>query len=174
MLNIRSLILSVALVIILMLTVRFVTARTEVVSAPSSDTASLLDNQERSANRNYVYNIRSYRSGLGECFDVSLSELASCRIASQAPVPLYRSRLGECFDVSLSELAICRNAGKAPAQIDRSTVDACANLPPNGPVSCTNARPAPARLNRSPVDACANLPPNGPVSCTNVRLAHAP
>ncbi len=45
MLNIRTVILSVALVVILMLAVPLVTARTEVVSNPASDPASALDNQ---------------------------------------------------------------------------------------------------------------------------------
>ena len=30
---------------------------------------------------------KSYRSPLDECFDVSLREVASCRAASQAPIP---------------------------------------------------------------------------------------
>jgi hypothetical protein len=139
-LNIRITLLSVVFLVLSTLTIGLIAGRTEVVLDPSSELGSVLDNQERSANRINVDNIRSYRSGLGECLDVSLSELASCRNASLAPVPSYRSPLDQCFDVSLSELASCRNAGKAPTQVDRSSVDACANLPPNGPVSCTNAR----------------------------------
>jgi hypothetical protein len=44
---------------------------------------------------------KSYRSPLDECFDVSLREVASCRIASQVAVPSYRSPLDVCFDVGL-------------------------------------------------------------------------
>jgi len=145
MLKIRVALLSVALLVLSTLTIRAVAFRPEVVLDPSSEQANVLDNQGRPANQNRVNNTLSYRPLLDDCFDVSLSELASCR-----------------------------NAGKAPAQVDRPTVDACANLPSNGPVSCTNARPAPASLNSSPVDACANLPPNGPAICTNARPVQAP
>ena len=110
MLNIRTIIISVVLAVIFMLTVQLVTARTEVVSAPSSDSVIVLDHQDRFDKMN-----PSYRSPLDECFDVSLSERASCRNASQATVPSYRSPLDECFDVSLSERASCRNASQAPA-----------------------------------------------------------
>jgi hypothetical protein len=112
MLNIRTLILSVALVVMLMLAVPLVTARTELASNPASDSASVLNNQESSANENKVP-IPSYRSRLDECFDVPLSELAACRIESQTLIPSYRSRLDVCFDVPLSELASCQNASQA-------------------------------------------------------------
>jgi len=114
MLNIRTLILSTALVVILMLTVGLVTARTEVVSDPPSDPANVLNNQEQSPNQNKAP-IPSYRSPLDECFDVPLSELAACRTESQTLIPSYRSRLDECFDVSISEITSCRNASQAPA-----------------------------------------------------------
>ena len=86
MLNIRTVVLSVVLVLMLALAARLVTARTEIVSDPSSDQAIAFDNQERSADRNKAP-VPSYRSRLDECFDVPLSELASCRNASQGTVP---------------------------------------------------------------------------------------
>jgi len=56
-----------------------------------------------------------YRSPLDVCYDVPLRDVASCRNASQVPVPAYRSPLDECFDVSLMEIASCRNEPEAPA-----------------------------------------------------------
>jgi len=113
MLNNRIVIPFVVLVLILMLTVRLVTARTEVVSDPSRDSASVLENQEGFADQNKAP-IPSYRSPLDECFDVSLREAANCHSANQVTVPSYRSPLDECFDVSLREVASCRKAGQEP------------------------------------------------------------
>ena len=141
MLNIRTTFLSVVLVLILMLSVRLVTAGTDAVSDPSNDSVPVIENQ-LSTNQNKAP-LPSYRSPLEECFDVSLREAASCQKANQAPVglnrpprdvcidvpiggavtcpmanptltPFYRSPLDECFDVSISELASCRNASQAP------------------------------------------------------------
>jgi hypothetical protein len=112
MLNIRTTVLSVVLVLILMLSVRLVTARTDVVSVPSNDSAAVMENQQ-STNQNKAP-IPSYRSPLDECFDVSLREVTSCRAASQVPVPSYRSPFDGCFDVSLREVASCRAASQAP------------------------------------------------------------
>ena len=55
---------------------------------------------------------QSYRSPLDECFDVSLREAASCRKASQAPVPSYRSPLDVCSDVGLIYRAQCLSEGQ--------------------------------------------------------------
>ena len=49
----------------------------------------------------------SYRSPLDVCFDVPLREVASCRNASQVPVPSYRSPLDVCSDVGLIYRAQC-------------------------------------------------------------------
>lgn len=113
MLNNRILISSVVLTIILLLTARLVTARTEVVLDPSNDPAAVMENQQ-SMNQNKAP-IPSYRSALDECFDVSLMEVTICRAANQVPVPSYRSPLDECFDVSLREVTSCRNASQASA-----------------------------------------------------------
>jgi hypothetical protein len=112
MLNNRILISSIVLAIVLLLTARLVTARTEVVSDPSNDPAAVVENQQ-STDQNKAP-IPSYRSPLDECFDVSLREAANCRNASQVLVPSYRSPLDECFDVSLREVASCRNSSQAP------------------------------------------------------------
>lgn len=115
MLKIRTILLSVVLVIILMLTVQLVTARTEVISDPSSKPAVVIQNQQLPVNQNNVP-VLSYRSPLDECFDVSLRELANCHNASQASaLSSYRSPLDECFDVPLREAATCRNTSSAPA-----------------------------------------------------------
>ena len=110
MLNIRTLILSIALVVI----VGLVTARTAIFSDPSRDLSSVLNNQEQSANQNKAP-VASYRSPLDECFDVPLSEAAACHTDNQTPIQSYRSPIDECFDVSLRELANCRNASQALA-----------------------------------------------------------
>jgi hypothetical protein len=107
MLNIRNVILSVALVAILMVAVPLVTAGTEVVSNHSRGPASVLDIQEAYASRNKSP-IPSYRSPLDECYDVPLREVASCRNASQVPIPSYRSPLDVCYDVPLSAAVACR------------------------------------------------------------------
>jgi hypothetical protein len=112
MLNIRTIILSVVLVILLVFAVQLVTARTEAVSNPASDSASVIENQEGSANQNKAP-IPSYRSRLDKCFDVPVSEVSACRIEGQTVVSSYRSRLDECFDVPVSELANCRSASQA-------------------------------------------------------------
>jgi hypothetical protein len=114
MLNIRTVILSVALVVILSLSVPLVTARTEVVSDPSRDPATVLNNQESSVSQNKAP-IPSYRSPLDECYDVPLREAASCRNTSQAPIPSYRSPRDVCYDVPLSAAAACRLAEQADA-----------------------------------------------------------
>ena len=82
MLNIRTAILSVVILVALMLTVQLVAARTEIASDPSQDSVIVLDNPEPSGNH-YNLPIPSYRSPLDECFDVPLREAAECRDASQ-------------------------------------------------------------------------------------------
>ena len=114
MLNLRTIVLSVGLVLILILTVPLVAARTEVVSDPASDPAGTVDNSEETASQRTAP-IPSYRSPLDECYDVPLREAASCHTASQAPIPSYRSPLDECYDVPLSAATACRIAEQAPA-----------------------------------------------------------
>jgi len=143
MLNIRTFILSVVLVLILMLTVRLVTARTEVASSPSSDAASVSEIQEPSADLKNTYSPPSYRSQFGECFDVSIRDLAACRNASQAPVASYRQPLDECFDVSLSEVAECRDASQTAIQPYRPPLDECFDVSISEVASCRAASQAP-------------------------------
>ena len=112
MLNLRTLILSVVLVITLMLTIPLVTAGTEVASNPSSEGANVSEIQEQPVGLKNSYSASSYRSQFGECFDVSIKDLATCRGASQPPVQSFRSPLDECFDVSISEVASCRAASQ--------------------------------------------------------------
>jgi hypothetical protein len=129
MLNIRTLILSVVLVVVLMLTVQLVTARTEVASDPLRDSVIVLDHQDRYDKMNPSYPpsdsvivldhqdqydrmnkvpIPSYRSPLDECFDVPLSEAAACHAEGQSLVPSYRSKLlDECSDAGLIYRAQC-------------------------------------------------------------------
>ena len=55
---------------------------------------------------------KSYRPPLDECFDVPLREVASCRNASQVPVPSYRSPLDVCSDAGLIYRAECLSDGQ--------------------------------------------------------------
>jgi hypothetical protein len=142
MLKIRTAVLSVVLVLVLMLTAQWVTARTNVVSASSRDSALVMKNQQ-SLNQNKA-SITSYRSPLEECFDVSLMEADSCRKASQASVGLYRPPRDECFDVSLRDVSACHNASQVTKQAKDSIVDECFDVSISELASCRNASQAPA------------------------------
>ena len=113
MLNIRTIILFVAFVVVFVLTIGSMTVRTEAVPAPEGNPAGVLENQERSASLNHVDSIRLYRFSLDECYNLPLSEAAECQKESQASIQLYRSRLDDCYDVPLRELASCRIASQA-------------------------------------------------------------
>jgi len=82
MLKIRILLQAVFLVLLLI--VWFGTARTASASIPSNDQASMLRNQAGSTNQNKTP-VPPNPAPLDECFEVPLSELESCRNASQAP-----------------------------------------------------------------------------------------
>jgi hypothetical protein len=112
MLKIRTVLLSVVLALALMFTVQLVTAGTDVVSESAGSPAVLPNIQGRSINEDDWASGFTYRSPSDECFDVALWEAASCRAASQAPIPLHQSPLDECYDVPLRELASCRSEGK--------------------------------------------------------------
>ena len=144
MLNLRTIVLSVGLVLILILTVPLVAARTEVVSDPASDAASVSENQRQAADLINTYNAPSYRSQFGECFDVPIRELAACRDASQAePSPI-----DECFDVPLSEAAACRTESQTLFTSHRSSyrsqLDECSDVSYIELASCRNASQTPA------------------------------
>jgi len=114
MLNLRYVFLAGAFLVILTAAIIMVTGTTAVVSAPSGDLSSVLDQSDHSVSQNSGDYYRSYRSRLDECFDVSLRELARCDTANQAFIPPSLPQLDECYDVSVRELASCRNAGQAP------------------------------------------------------------
>ena len=86
MLNTRPFILSIVLVVILMITAGLVTARTEVISNPSSHPIRVFNNQEQPHNQNREPSLW-YRSPLDGCYDVPLSAAAACRMTEQAPAP---------------------------------------------------------------------------------------
>jgi len=113
MLNIRILVLSSTLVLVLLITLGLVAARTDAVSNPSShaDTVSV---QEQPANLKVVPNSSSYRTQFGECYDVPLRELAACRSVGQRSAQPERPPLDECYDVSIWDNAACRNASQDP------------------------------------------------------------
>ena len=141
MLNIRTILLSAVVLLVLGLTTRLVTAGTEVVSSPSSDPARVIDNQAPSASQNKAP-IPSYRSPLDECFDVPLREAASCRNASQVPIPSYRSPLDECFDIPLREASSCRNASQTLVPSYRSRLDECFDVSLSELASCRKSSQA--------------------------------
>jgi hypothetical protein len=115
MLNIRTFIFAVGLIVVLALTAQFVTAGTEAASTSLSEVASLPNDQDQPANTNSVGVIASYRSPLDECFDVSLREAAACRESGQTTIPSYQYPLDECFDVSIQDVASCRATSRTPA-----------------------------------------------------------
>jgi hypothetical protein len=86
MLNTRTLILSVVVVVILLLAVPLVTARTEAVSNPAGASVLVLDHQDRYDEMNRAP-IPSYRSPLDVCYDVPLSAAAACHLAEQPVTP---------------------------------------------------------------------------------------
>jgi hypothetical protein len=131
MLNIRTLILSVVLVVLLLLTVPLVTARTEAVSNPAGEPVIVLDHQDQYDKMNNApvieldhqdrYDkmnkvpIPSYRSPLDVCYDVPIREREGCLNADKAAIQAKASAIDECFDVSLWEVASCREASQASA-----------------------------------------------------------
>lgn len=115
MLNIRTIGLVLILALILTLTVQLVTAGTETKSTVANEANVVSEHQVSSAGTENTYSLTVYRSQFGECFDVSIKDLAACRAASQGSVQTYRSRLDECFDVSLMEVASCRNESQVSA-----------------------------------------------------------
>jgi hypothetical protein len=115
MLNIRIVILSATLVVLLLLAIPLATARTEVISDPSGDSATVSNHPEESVDQN-IAPVPSFRDPLDECFDVPIRDLAACRGAGQTPVQSNRPSLDQCFDVSnISERALCREASQVSA-----------------------------------------------------------
>jgi ABC-type cobalt transport system substrate-binding protein len=112
--NIRTLILSVVLVVIFTLTAGLVLVKTEFFSEASSNAAAS-EMQEQSVNPNEPSSAPLYRSQSGECFDVPIKDLEACRDTGQMPVQAYQSPIDDCFDVSIGEIASCRNASLEPA-----------------------------------------------------------
>ena len=115
MLNIRAIGGFVVLALILALTIQLVTAKTTTISTSANEANMVPEHQVSSAGTKSTYSLTMYRSQFGECFDVSIRDLAACRAASHGSVQTYRSRLDECFDVSLMEVASCRNESQVSA-----------------------------------------------------------
>jgi hypothetical protein len=113
MLNIRTILSSVIVVIVLLLTVQLVNARTGVASDPWSAPSIGLGHQERYDQMNKAP-IPAYRSPLDECFDVSISESASCYDASQQPALSNQPALDTCSDVGLIYRAECLKEVQEP------------------------------------------------------------
>jgi hypothetical protein len=87
MLNIRTVISSFDVVVVLMLTISMVMSRTEAAPNTSRDSASFLNYPTQAPNVGNQASVRSNRSPLDECFDVGLTELALCHgeIRNTAP-----------------------------------------------------------------------------------------
>ena len=110
MLNIRTIILSVIVVVVLLLTIPLVAAKTEVALDAAIDAAQAPESQVQSVDLEHSFSPPRYRSQFGDCFDVPIRELAACRQAGATGVSSNLPALDECFDVSLWEVASCRNA----------------------------------------------------------------
>lgn len=91
MLDIRTLISTVAIAFMLILAAGSVARTTDAAAGFATNTDIVLD----------------------ECFDVSISELADCRRENQRLAQSYRHRLDECFDVPLRERTACRQTTTA-------------------------------------------------------------
>jgi len=115
MLNIRTIGLFVVLALILTLTVQLVTAGTETTSTSANEANVVPEHQVSTAGTRDTYSLAAYRSQFGECFDVSIRDLATCRTESQASVYTNHPRLDECFDEALMEEASCRNESQVSA-----------------------------------------------------------
>jgi len=102
----------VALLVVGSLTAWQVAASSDVVSEAAGAAAGGSENHVRAASQDTL--------APEECFDVSLSELAGCRLASQSAMETRQATAhtrpllpDECFDVSLSELTACRLASQS-------------------------------------------------------------
>ena len=113
MLNIRILILSSILVLVLLLTAGLVAARTDMVSNASSN-ADTVSVQEQPVNLKVVPHSSSYRTQFSECYDVPIRELAACRNVGQRSAQPERPPLDECYDVSFWDVATCHDASQDP------------------------------------------------------------
>jgi hypothetical protein len=123
MLDIRTLIRSVAIAFLLILAAGSVARTTDAVAGFVTNTDIVLDecfdlsiSELADCRRGNQRLAQSYRHRLDECFDVSLRERAGCRRGNQTLAQSYRSRLDECFDVSLRERTACRQTTTALSQ----------------------------------------------------------
>jgi hypothetical protein len=101
----------VALLAVAALTAWEAAAIADVVSDDQSAPALSIESRDRPVSEDTIAPAPSHRSPGDECFDVSLSELADCRLASQKPIETGQDRtyprrhpLNECFDVPISEV----------------------------------------------------------------------
>ena len=99
--------LGAAVLLVVGATLWQVTATSQVVSAASEEAVGAGDWAEFSSPAAVVARPPSYRSRMGQCYDVPLQEAGSC-LASAAESAtgdprFYSPGPDECFDVSLSE-----------------------------------------------------------------------
>lgn len=99
--------LGAAVLLVVGATLWQVTATAQVVSAASAEGVGAADRAEISSPAAAVAQPPSYRSQMGECYDVPLQEAGSC-LASAAESAsgdprFYGPGPDECFDVSLGE-----------------------------------------------------------------------
>ena len=126
--RIFSVLVVVALLAVAALTAWEAAAIADVVSDDQGAPAVSIVSRDRPVGQDTIGPAPSHRSPGDECFDVSLSEVAECRRAIQAPdlplsraplapAPAHRAPIDECFDVSLSELADCRLTSRKPSEL---------------------------------------------------------
>jgi hypothetical protein len=122
MLNIRNLILSAMLVVLLLLAIPLTTARTEVISDPSGDSASV-SNQPKAAAKRNIASIPSYLPSLDERFD-ALREANAHHLASQTTAKSYPRPIDERFD-ALREANAHHRASQTTARSYPRPTDEC-------------------------------------------------
>jgi hypothetical protein len=124
MLKIRTFLSFVVLALMLMTTYQFVAARTEVISDPSFDPASVISNHAGSTNP-FVVPGPSYPSKFVECVDMPgmIGSVVACPNPSQIPVqfvvavPSYPATFIECIDMPgvVGSVVACPNPSQIPA-----------------------------------------------------------
>jgi hypothetical protein len=136
MLKIRTLLSLVVLALMLMTTYQFVAARTEVISNPSFDPATVISNHAGSPNP-FVVAGPSYPTKFDECIDMPgvVGSVVACPNPGQIPAPIeaagspntskvlaapgpaFPSSPIECIDMPgvVGSVVACPNPGQIPA-----------------------------------------------------------
>lgn len=132
---------TLAVVLVLMPMARFGTAGTDYAAIPLKESVSMTGDQYVSTNQNKAP-VSSSHAILDVCFDVQISELIICQVASKPPVRYYRTPPDVCFDVPISERISCQAESQATALSYSYAVDECFDVPISELISCQEASSA--------------------------------